>query len=131
MQRMMSGARLRPFVRVLVVVMAAVFGGVAGGAGGWLLGSLYGDTSAANFEFAGLRGYQATGLIGGLLGFILVAGFCALRQLRRPGPTRLNAAAQAAMFFRWKAALRVLTEIESPSHTTTEMPQLSSVTCLA
>jgi membrane protein YqaA with SNARE-associated domain len=76
MQQAHSGVNIRPFVRFLVVLMAAVFGGVAGGVAGWLLGALYGGNYAVNFEFAGLRGYEATGQIGAIIGFVLIALFC-------------------------------------------------------
>jgi hypothetical protein len=82
-----NGGPIYGFTRILVVVMAAVFGGLAGAVGGWLLGALYGGNYAVNFEFNNLRGYEATGQIGAIIGFVLVGGLCAYltaRSLPRP-----------------------------------------------
>jgi hypothetical protein len=62
--------------RVVVVVLAGLIGGIAAGALGLLAGATYGGNYATNFEFNGLRGYEATGQIGAILGFVSGGALC-------------------------------------------------------
>jgi hypothetical protein len=54
---------------------------------GWAIGASYGGNYATGFEFCGPRGYEATGQIGEVLGFItgaaLGAGLAYLRVGKR------------------------------------------------
>jgi hypothetical protein len=53
--------------------VAAILGGmVLGGGLGLMLGALIGGNLATSFELIGLRGYEATGIVG--LGLGVVAG---------------------------------------------------------
>jgi hypothetical protein len=56
--------------RLVYVVLAGVLGGLVVGALGLIGGATYGGNHATGFEFNGLRGYEATGQIGAILGFV-------------------------------------------------------------
>jgi len=59
--------------------MISIFGGmVLGGGAGLFFGALLGGNLATNFEFVGLRGYEATGIVGLALG-IASGGFSGAR----------------------------------------------------
>jgi LPXTG-motif cell wall-anchored protein len=58
--------------------------GLLGAILGGFLGANFGGNFAPDFEFAGTRGYEATGPIGTLLGAALFAGCGSLLARRRP-----------------------------------------------
>jgi hypothetical protein len=62
--------------RVVGVVLAGLVGGIAVAVLGLIVGATYGGNYATNFEFNGLRGYEATGLIGAILGFVSGGALC-------------------------------------------------------
>lgn len=68
--------------RIAACFVAGVAVAGAGAAGGVLLGATYGGRYAPQFEFAGVRGYEATGLIGELAGLV-VAGLLSFYPVRR------------------------------------------------
>jgi hypothetical protein len=73
--------------RIVFVVLAGLIGGIAVGAIGLLAGAWYGGNYAINFEFNGLRGYEAVGQIGAILGFVSGGVLCSYlvgRLTRRP-----------------------------------------------
>jgi len=59
-----------------VALVAGLMGGVGGGSVGAVAGATYGGNYATHFEFAGARGYEATGFIGAAVGFIAMAILC-------------------------------------------------------
>jgi hypothetical protein len=62
--------------QVVQVVLAGLIGGIALAILGWIVGATYGGNYATNFEFNGLRGYEATGQIGAILGFVCGGALC-------------------------------------------------------
>lgn len=54
------------------LVLAATAGALAGGVALFVVGAFLGGNVTPHFEFAGLRGYEATGVLGLMVG--LVAG---------------------------------------------------------
>jgi hypothetical protein len=53
---------------------------------GWILGALFGGSYATQFQFAGQRGYEATGIIGTVIGFIVLCtlgAYLANRALKK------------------------------------------------
>jgi uncharacterized membrane protein len=52
------------------VLLAGLLGLVAGAGIGFVIGDLYGGNYAVDFEFAGVRGYEATGVLGVIIGGI-------------------------------------------------------------
>ena len=64
--------------RALVCLFAWLIGGLVVAVVGFVVGATYGGNHATDFEFNGLRGYEATGQIGMLLGFIAGSTVCAL-----------------------------------------------------
>jgi hypothetical protein len=73
--------------RLVRVVLAALIGGIAVAVLGLIVGATYGGNYATDFEFSGLRGYEATGLIGAVLGFVCGAAlgsYLVDRLTRRP-----------------------------------------------
>ena len=79
---------MRSPVRTIIKIVACVVGCLIGAALGIYLGAIFGGNYATDFEFASMRGYEATGLIGllaglplgGLLGYCLVAWLAASRR---------------------------------------------------
>jgi hypothetical protein len=63
-------------IRVAGVVLAGLIGGIAVGVLGLIAGAIYGGNYATQFEFNGLRGYEATGQIGLILGCVTGAALC-------------------------------------------------------
>lgn len=61
-----------PLVRAAGVGATAVIAGAVGGAVGWILGALFGGSYATQFQLAGQRGYEATGIVGAVIGFIVL-----------------------------------------------------------
>ncbi len=51
-------------------LVAGVLGGIVGGVIGLIIGAFIGGNFAEDFEFAGLRGYEATGIIGFPIGVV-------------------------------------------------------------
>ncbi len=73
------------FFRVGACLLAGVIAGVLGGVIGFVVAATYGGNYATGFEFVGLRGYEATGLLGELVGFVTfgLLGFYFLARLTR------------------------------------------------
>lgn len=71
-------ARLWTLGRMLVCLLAGLIGGVVLAVVGLVVGATYGGNYATDFQFNGLRGYEATGLLGEILGFVAGAPLCAL-----------------------------------------------------
>jgi hypothetical protein len=80
---MASGLRIGQWI---VVAVAAVAGGLAAGAVGLVVGAKYGGNHCGNCEFNGVRGYEATGqiglLVGEAIGFV-AGGWAVFALLRR------------------------------------------------
>jgi hypothetical protein len=57
-------------------ILAGLVGGLVVAALGLILGATYGGNYATGFEFHGLRGYEATGQIGTILGFVTGGALC-------------------------------------------------------
>lgn len=55
---------MKQVLKIGVVAMAAVLSGLAG----WLVGALIGGNYAVDFVFNGVRGYEALGQLGFILG---------------------------------------------------------------
>ena len=53
------------------ITLFALAGGLLGSISLFLLGALLGGNLATSFEFAGLRGYEATGVLGIVAGLLL------------------------------------------------------------
>jgi hypothetical protein len=68
--------------RVAGVVLAGLLGGLAVGALGLVAGSTYGGNYATEFEFNRLRGYEAAGQLGALLGFVGGGALCSYLATR-------------------------------------------------
>jgi len=78
-------------VRWACVALAAGLGSFVTGAVGLIAGATFGGNFCNTCEFNGVRGYEATGQLGFLLGAITGAalfGWLAAVVLRRPGATR-------------------------------------------
>ena len=58
---------LKNLVRILIVVVIGLLAGVFG----WIMGALIGGNYAEQFVFNGVRGYEATGQIGFILGALI------------------------------------------------------------
>ena len=58
---------LKNLVRILIVVVIGLLVGVFG----WIMGALIGGNYAEQFVFNGVRGYEATGQIGFILGALI------------------------------------------------------------
>lgn len=58
---------LKNLVRILIVVVIGLLAGVVG----WIIGALIGGNYAEQFVFNGVRGYEATGQIGLILGTLV------------------------------------------------------------
>ena len=58
---------LKTILRLLVVI----FLGLVGGTLGWIVGALIGGNYAEQFVFNNVRGYEATGQLGFILGVLL------------------------------------------------------------
>jgi hypothetical protein len=69
--------------RVAACLFVALAGGTIGAVVGLTIGANYGANHATRFQFARLRGYEATGLIGALAGLatIGVPNFYLVRRL--------------------------------------------------
>lgn len=70
--------RPRAVGRILACLLAVLLGGVLLAVVGGLVGAAYGGNYATDFEFNGLRGYEATVQIGVILGFIAGGSLAAL-----------------------------------------------------
>jgi hypothetical protein len=62
--------------RVVGMVLAGLIGGIAVAVIGLIVGATYGSNYATGFQFNGLRGYEATGQIGAILGFVTGGALC-------------------------------------------------------
>ena len=65
--RLMAGA---------VRVLAGLIGLIVGAGVGFVIGATYGGNYAVEFEFAGGRGYEATGPLGAIIGALTIALVC-------------------------------------------------------
>jgi hypothetical protein len=61
---------------VAVRFLAALIGLIVGAGVGWVIGATYGGNYAVDFEFAGGRGYEATGPLGAMIGAPTIALVC-------------------------------------------------------
>lgn len=59
--------------RICERLLVGSIGGIVGAVAGWIIGATYGGGFATTIELVGLRGYEATGLVGQLLGAATVA----------------------------------------------------------
>jgi hypothetical protein len=73
----------------LVFLVTGLVGGLVLAVVGWVVGATYGGNHATDFAFNGLRGYEATGRLGAMFGFVagfaLCAGLVGLLTSRRRG----------------------------------------------
>lgn len=58
----------RSVVTLIDAIVVGFSGLVIGAVIGFLIGTTYGGNYAADFEFAGVRGYEAAGVLGELIG---------------------------------------------------------------
>jgi len=72
MERVPDSIGRRPWTlrRVLVCLLAGLVGGVVLAVVGLVVGAAFGGNYATEFEFNGMRGYEATGQLGAILGFV-------------------------------------------------------------
>jgi hypothetical protein len=81
---------MRSLIALSARLVAALVGVIVGAGIGFGIGANYGGNYATDFEFAGVRGYEATGLLGALIGATTmgVAGFALVARLtsRWSGP---------------------------------------------
>jgi len=66
---------MKNFLLLAAEIGASAVFGIAGGFVGFILGLVYGGNFATHFEFAATRGYEATGIIGTVLGTALSAPY--------------------------------------------------------
>jgi hypothetical protein len=66
-------------LRVLTIILAAAVSGI----GGLMVGAFIGGNLAEQFVFNGVRGYEATGQVGFILGALIGLGFSSWFLLRR------------------------------------------------
>jgi hypothetical protein len=64
------------FLRSASALLAGVLGGVIGGAVGLFIGAFVGGNFATDFYFAAQRGYESTGLLGAIVGYVLGGMAC-------------------------------------------------------
>jgi hypothetical protein len=84
----MRGTVGRVVVRALGESLVALAAGLMGAVVGLLMGATYGGNFARDFEFDGFLGYEATGRLGAVLGFVVGGGLAVfLRQRTRNKPT--------------------------------------------
>jgi hypothetical protein len=57
--------------------------GMIGAVGGLLIGATIGGNRAVDFEFAGQRGYEAAGIAGAIIGFVIVGAWAFRASARR------------------------------------------------
>jgi hypothetical protein len=69
---------MNSITRITLQVLLTLVSGIAG----MLIGALYGGNYATNFVFMGVRGYEATGQLGMILGLVLGAGL-SIRYLHK------------------------------------------------
>jgi hypothetical protein len=72
------------FFRLFFVLVAAIICGIVG----WLIGANIGENYFVDFTFNGVRGYEATGQVGFLLGFIgsvILCSFVLFKPFRKIG----------------------------------------------
>jgi len=72
--------------RVVLVVLVGLLGGFALALIGLVIGADYGGNHATGFEFNGLKGYEATGQLGAVLGLVIggtLGSFLAAHFTRR------------------------------------------------
>jgi hypothetical protein len=62
--------------RGVLVIVAGLLGGIAVAILGLIVGAAYGGNYASQFEFNGVRGYEATGQIGAIVGFVSGGTLC-------------------------------------------------------
>jgi len=63
--------------RIVACLLAGFSGGIVVALIGLIVGATYGGNYATDFEFNGVRGYEATGQIGAVIGFIAGCPLCA------------------------------------------------------
>jgi hypothetical protein len=63
------------FGRFATCLFITLIGGLAGAVVGLLSGAAYGGNYVTSIELAGRRGYEATGLIGEIVGFVVLGLF--------------------------------------------------------
>jgi hypothetical protein len=69
---------MNSITRITLQVLLTLVSGIAG----MLIGALYGGNYATNFVFMGVRGYEATGQLGMILGLVLGCGL-SIRYLHK------------------------------------------------
>jgi hypothetical protein len=65
-------------------LVAALAGALVGGVALFVIGAFFGGNLATDFTFAGLRGYEATGIVGLLLG-VVGGGVLGAQLVRKRG----------------------------------------------
>lgn len=67
---------LRFLIRFVVCLAGGLVGGIFLAIVGLVVGAGYGGNYATDFEFNGVRGYEATGQIGAIIGFAVGTPLC-------------------------------------------------------
>ena len=57
--------------KILAIVLGVILGAIVGAIGGLVLGAIVGGNLMQDFEFNGVRGYEAVGLIGAMIGIVV------------------------------------------------------------
>ncbi|HZU38333.1 MAG TPA: hypothetical protein VFA18_20580 [Gemmataceae bacterium] len=76
---------LKVWLRRALIAIAVLVAGYMGGLLGWLGGMAYGRDYVGGFTFAGLKGMDAAGAVGGILGLLILsclAGYLSCRLWR-------------------------------------------------
>lgn len=76
---------LTVWLRRVLIALGVLVAGYMGGLLGWLGGMVYGRDHASGFAFAGLKGMDAAGAVGGILGLLVLsclAGYVSCRLCR-------------------------------------------------
>ncbi len=60
--------------KVVAAIVGGIIGALPGYIIGWITGANIGGNYFTHFTFNGVRGYEATGQIGGIVGAVLFAG---------------------------------------------------------
>ena len=78
MEQVLNANERRPWTlgRIIACLLAGLIGGIAIAFLGLVVGAWYGGNYATDLVFNGQRGYEATGQIGAILGFVLGGLLC-------------------------------------------------------
>lgn len=72
MQQLSNSTKQRPWSlkRILICILSGMTGGIVIAFIGLVVGATYGGNYATGFQFGGQQGYEATGIMGAVIGFV-------------------------------------------------------------